>query len=170
LIAVLGLVALVNLFFANLASLALSQNAFLQDIGKIFQLVTLQNILGVLFMPLTFLTGVSLNPQELWQASRLIGQRLLETEIPSYVQLAALSQQGLISDRALLVVSYALCGFAHFASVGIFVGGLVGLVPSRRKDIAELGWKALWAATLATMMIGAVAGLFDFGNSSIIGR
>ncbi|WP_421654935.1 nucleoside transporter C-terminal domain-containing protein [Leptothermofonsia sp. ETS-13] len=121
-------------------------------------------------MPLTFLTGVSLNPQELWQASRLIGQRLLETEIPSYLQLAALADQGLIGDRALLVVSYALCGFAHLASVGIFVGGLVGLVPSRRKDITELGWKALWGATLATMMIGAVAGLFDLGNPAIIGK
>lgn len=170
LIAILGLVAIANLFFANLASLALSQNPLLQNIGRVFQVVTLQNIVGVLFMPLTFLTGVSLNPQELWLASRLIGQRLLETEIPSYLQLAALAQQGLISNRALVVVSYALCGFAHLASVGIFVGGLVGLVPSRRKDITELGWKALWGATLATLMIGAVAGLFDFGNPTILGR
>lgn len=170
LIAVLGLVAIINLFFANLASLALSQNPLLQSIGRVFQVITLQNIVGVLFMPLTFLTGVSFNPQEIWQASRLIGQRLLETEIPSYLQLAALSKQGLIGDRALLVVSYALCGFAHLASVGIFVGGLVGLVPSRRKDITELGWKALWGATLATLMIGAVAGLFDFGNPTIIGN
>lgn len=170
LIAILGLVAIVNLFFAHLASLADSQNALLQGIGRVFQIITLQNILGVLFLPLTFLTGVSLHPPELWQASRLIGQRLLETEIPSYLQLAALSQQGLIGDRALLVVSYALCGFAHLASVGIFVGGLVGLVPSRRKDIIELGWKALWGATLATLMIGAVAGLFDVGNPAIIGQ
>ncbi len=170
LIAILGLIAIINLFFANLASLSLSQNLVLQGIGHVFQVVTLQNIVGVLFMPLTFLTGVSLNPNELWQASRLIGQRLLETEIPSYLQLAALADQGVLGDRALLVVSYALCGFAHLASVGIFVGGLVGLVPSRRKDITELGWKALWGATLATMMIGAVAGLFDLGNPAIIGR
>ncbi|MBW4522037.1 MAG: nucleoside:proton symporter [Scytolyngbya sp. HA4215-MV1] len=170
LIAVLGLVALVNLFFGNLASLALSQNPLLHNLGKIFQFVTLQNILGVLFLPLTFLTGVSLNSQELWQASVLIGRRLLETEVPAYQQLAVLSSQKLISDRTLLVVSYALCGFAHLPSVGIFVGGLVSLIPSRRKDISVLGWKALWAATLATLMIGCVAGLFDTGNPSIIGR
>ncbi len=170
LIAILGLVAIANLFFANLGSLAISANPILRGIGIIFQGVSLQNMLGALFLPLTFLTGVSLNWAELWQASLLIGQRLLSTEIPSYIQLATLSSQGVISDRALLVVSYALCGFAHLPSYAICVGGLISLVPSRRKDIAELGWKALWAATLATLMIGCVAGLFDFGNAAILGK
>jgi concentrative nucleoside transporter, CNT family len=170
LIAILGLVAIANLFFANLGSLALSQNALLRGIGMIFQWISLQNLVGMLFLPLTFLTGVSLSWPDLWQASSLIGQRLLSTEIPSYIQLANLSSQGLISDRTLLVVSYALCGFAHLPSYGICVGGLISLVPSRRKDIAELGWKALWAATLATLMIGCVAGLFDFGSPGILGK
>jgi CNT family concentrative nucleoside transporter len=170
LIAVLGLVALVNLFFANLASLASSSNILLQGIGRIFQTVTLQNLMGALFLPLTFLTGVSLKWAELWQSSLLLGQRLLETEVPAYQNLASLAEQGAISDRALLVTSYALCGFAHLPSVGIFVGGLVGLAPSRRKDITVLGWKALWAATLGTLMIGCIAGLFSNGNPSILGR
>lgn len=170
LIAVLGLVALVNLFFANLAGLAESQNSLLQQIGRFFQVVTLQNIVGALFLPLTFLTGVSLNWQELWQSSQLIGQRLLETEVPAYLRLAELANQGILSNRALLVISYALCGFAHIPSVGIFVGGLAGLIPSRRREIAEIGWKALWAATLGTLMIGCVAGLFDVGNPSILGK
>ncbi|MBD2022772.1 nucleoside:proton symporter, partial [Leptolyngbya sp. FACHB-36] len=77
LIAVLGLVALVNLFFANLASLAVSKNVLVQGIGRVFQVITLQNLVGALFLPLTFLTGVSLNWQELWQTSVLIGRRLL---------------------------------------------------------------------------------------------
>ncbi len=170
LIAILGLVALVNLFFGNLASLATSSQPFLQAIGRVFQVVTLQNIMGALFVPLTFLTGVSLQWQELWQASLLLGQRLIETEVPAYQQLALLSSQKVLSDRALLVISYALCGFAHLPAVGIFVGGLVALVPSRRKVIAELGWKALWAATLATLMIGCIAGLYDTGNPGILGK
>ncbi len=170
LIAILGLVAIANLFFGNLGSLAISQNPVLRGIGIIFQWISLQNLAGMAFLPLTFLTGVSFNWSELWQASSLIGQRLLSTEIPSYIQLANLSRQGLISDRALLVVSYALCGFAHLPSYGICVGGLISLVPSRRKDIAELGWKALWAATLATLMIGCIAGLFDFGNAELLGK
>jgi concentrative nucleoside transporter, CNT family len=168
LIAILGLVALVNLFFANLGSLANSSQPGVQTVGRVFQAITLQNIVGVLFVPLTFLTGVPLN--ELWPASLLIGQRLILTEVFSYQQLATLFSQGAISNRTLLIVSYALCGFAHLPSIGIFVGGLIGLVPSRRKDITELGWKALWAATLATLMVGCIAGLYDTGNPGILGR
>jgi len=168
LIAVLGLIALVNLFFANLAGLSASNNLFVRRIGLIFQVITLQNIVGALFVPLTFLTGVSANWNEIWQASLLIGRRLLETEVPSYQQLGVLASQGTISDRALLIVSYCLCGFAHLPSVGIFVGGFSALIPSRRKDLASLGWKALWAATLATLMIGCVAGVFYFGNPSVL--
>ncbi len=170
LIAVLGIVALVNLFFENLASLALSSNGVIRAIGTVFKVVTLQNIVGFLFVPLTFLTGVSLNPAEVWQAAQIIGLRLLNTEVPAYLQLATLASEGKLSDRSLVIISYALCGFAHIPSVGIFVGGLVGLVPSRRKDITELGWKALWAATLATLMIGCVAGVFYVGSPTILGR
>jgi concentrative nucleoside transporter, CNT family len=170
LIAILGLVALVDLFFSNLAALSQSSNFALKQIGQVFQLVTVRNILGGLFVPLVSLTGISNRWPEIWQSSVLIGSRLLETEIPSYLQLASLSERGLISDRALVIASYVLCGFAHLPSYGIFVGGFVSLVPSRRKDITELGWKALWAATLATTMIGCVAGVFYTGNPSILGR
>jgi concentrative nucleoside transporter, CNT family len=170
LIAILGLVALVDLFFGNLAALAQSENLTLKQIGQFFKLITVQNILGALFVPLVSLTGVSSRWPEIWQASVLIGTRLLETEIPAYLQLANLAEQELISDRAMVIISYVLCGFAHLPSYGIFVGGFVSLVPSRRKDITELGWKALWAATLATLMIGCVAGVFYSGNASILGR
>ena len=174
LIAVLGLVFLVNQFFVSLADLADSDNSLLQPIGQVFQWINLQNILGVLFFPLTLLTGISLDMREIWEASVLIGQRLLQTEIPSYQQLALASalpaDSRILSDRALLIVSYALSGFAHFASVGIFVGGISALAPTRRKEIASLSWKALFAGTLATYMIACMAGLFDTGNPSILGR
>jgi concentrative nucleoside transporter, CNT family len=68
-----------------------------------------------------------------------------------------------------LIISYALSGFAHLASVGIFVGGTIALAPTRRKDITDLGWKALFVGTLATYMIACVAGVFDTGNASILG-
>ncbi|MEB3293981.1 MAG: nucleoside transporter C-terminal domain-containing protein [Synechococcales bacterium] len=170
LIAILGLLALVNLFFGNLGALSLSQNAILARIGSFFKNITLQNIAAVLFMPLTLLTGVSANMGEIWQVAQLLGQRLLETEIPAYLKLANLAQTGAISDRALVVISYALCGFAHLPSVGITMGGFVSLIPSRRKDISVLGWKALWAATLATLMISCIAGVFFSGNPTIIGK
>ncbi len=160
---ILGLLALVNSILGGLANLP-------SPIGNIFQVITIQNILEVIFLPLTFLTGVSLEWNELWQASILIGRRLFETSIPPYLTLAQLNAAGQISDRALLIVSYVLSGFTHIASYGIFVGGISSLISSRRSEISALGWKALWAATLATLITGCVAGLFDLGNSAILGR
>jgi len=168
LIVILGLVALINLFFNTLANLSNSPFVPLQIIGQFFQLISLQNILGVLFFPLTFLTGISLDLSEVWQASVLIGRRLLETNVPPYIALGQLYRTGALSDRALLIVSYVLCGFTHFASYGIFVGGLASLIPSRSSEVASLGFKALWVGTLATLMTGCVAGLFYFGNAASV--
>ncbi len=170
LIAILGLVALLDLLFSSLAGLQGSNMAVLRTVGNVFSVVTLDNITGALFLPLTFLTGVSLDWNELWTSSLLIGQRLLKTAIPPYIGLANLSASGAISDRALVIISYVLCGFAHVPSVGIFVGGLTGLVPSRSKDISSLGWKALWAGTLATLMTGCIAGFYFYEGTAVLGR
>ncbi len=164
LILIQGFVYLIDQSFAALGNLP-------SPVGDFFKVVTLPNILGALFLPITALTGVSLEWEELWRSSVIIGRRLFETAIPPYQALAEQSGQGLLSDRATVIISYALSGFAHIASVGIFVGGMIGLIPSRRKDISELGWKALLAGTLATAMIAAVAGVyFTPGNVSILGE
>ena len=170
LIAILGIVALINVLFLSLADLSKSEWVILQPIGSVFQVITLQNILGALFLPLTFITGISLDWQELWQSSVLIGRRLLETNIPPYQALAQLNATGGLSNRAMLIVSYVLCGFTHFASYGIFVGGLSSLIPSRSSEVSSLGLKALWAGTLATLMTGCIAGVFDFGNPAVFGK
>ncbi|MEO1148958.1 MAG: nucleoside transporter C-terminal domain-containing protein, partial [Cyanobacteria bacterium J06638_22] len=163
LILILGFVFLINQLFGFLAGLP-------GPIGGFFQVVNLQNILGALFLPLTVLTGVSLEWNELWASSVIIGRRLFETAIPPYQALAAAGAAGELSDRAILIVSYALSGFAHLASVGIFVGGVSALIPSRRRDVSAMGWKALFAGTLATLMIACVAGVFYVpGNTSILG-
>ncbi len=167
LILILGLVSLVNQGFGWLASID-------GPVGDFFSVVNLQTILGALFLPFTALTGVSDNWQELWESSVIIGRRLFETAIPPYQALAAAAElpaaERVISDRAVVIVSYALSGFAHLASVGIFVGGTIALIPSRRKDISELGWKALFVGTLATLMIACVAGVFYTpGNGTILG-
>jgi CNT family concentrative nucleoside transporter len=163
LILIVGFVSLINQGFAGLAGLP-------APIGPFFKVVTLQNILGFLFVPLTFLTGVSLEPDELWKSSVIIGRRLFETAIPPYQELGRAGAAGELSDRAILIISYALSGFAHIASVGIFVGGTIALAPSRRKDISELGWKALFIGTLATIMIACIAGFYDDGSPSILGE
>ncbi|HEY9810917.1 MAG TPA: nucleoside transporter C-terminal domain-containing protein [Halomicronema sp.] len=161
LILIVGLVSLINQIFAALAALP-------APIGTVFQWLTLANIQGALFYPLTLLTGVPF--EDSWTASVIIGRRLLETAIPPYQALAEAAKNGLVSERTVLIVSYALSGFAHLASVGIFVGGTIALIPSRRKDISELGWKALFVGTLATLMIACIAGVFDNGDASILGQ
>jgi CNT family concentrative nucleoside transporter len=69
----------------------------------------------------------------------------------------------------MVILSYALCGFAHVASMGIFVGGFAALAPARRDDLAALGPRALLGATLATLLTGALAGLFFAGQSGLLG-
>jgi CNT family concentrative nucleoside transporter len=164
LILILGLVSLINQIFSGLAEIP-------GVVGDFFKVVTLANIEGALFLPFTFLTGVSLDWNELWESSVIIGRRLLETAIPPYQALAsaAARPENPLSDRAVLIISYALSGFAHLASMGIFVGGTIALIPSRRKDISALGWKALFVGTLATLMIACVAGIYDTGTPGILG-
>ncbi len=175
LILILGFVYLIDLLFGSFALIPNLIEYLLgvtvpEGVKIAFQQISLQNIMGVLFLPVTVLTGVSLEWQELWTASVLIGRRLFETAIPSYQMLGQLGQEGLVSDRTILIVSYALSGFAHMASVGIFVGGTAALIPSRRRDISALGWKALFVGTLATIMISCVAGFYDDGTPGILGQ
>lgn len=172
-IAILGLVALINMLFGGLSSWvvgATGGEATEDSLLVQFFSDPLNNLLGMIFLPLTFFTGVSLEWQELWTSSVLIGQRLFQTSIPPYQALAQLREAGLLSTRAMLIVSYVLCGFAHLASYGIFVGGLSSLIPERRSEVSSLGFVALWGATLATLMTGCVAGFFDFGQAAVLGQ
>ncbi len=158
LITVLGLVGVMNLVLANLASpLA----------GWLGEPLTVELILGWLFTPLAWLLGLS--GADLQQASQLLGQRIILTEVVSYQQLGEMASAQAVSPRTLLVLSYALCGFSHLASMGIFVGGISALVPSRRTDLAALALPALAGSTLATLMTGALAGLFYHGQQGILG-
>jgi CNT family concentrative nucleoside transporter len=127
----------------------------------------LARILGWLFTPLAALLGI--DPADVAEAGSLLGTRAVLTEVVAYRQLADLAASGAIAPRTLLVLSYALCGFAHLASMSIFVGGVAALAPSRRDDLAGLGLRALAAATLATLMTGALAGVFYHGQRGLLG-
>jgi CNT family concentrative nucleoside transporter len=105
------------------------------------------------------------------EASRLLGERVILTEVVSYQDMAQMIAGGQLSDpRTVVIMSYALCGFAHVASMAIFVGGTAALVPERRDDLASLGFRALLAATLATLMTACVAGIFSNGQDVILMR
>jgi len=152
LIAVLGLVALGD----KMLGLGSSWLGMAQPLSFV-------RILSWVFYPVAFLLG--LKPEDIPEAARLLGERVILTEVVSYQDLSRLISDGKMMDgRSVVILSYALCGFAHVASVAIFVGGTAALVPSRRDDLAALGWRALLAATLATLMTGCVAGMFSTGS------
>jgi CNT family concentrative nucleoside transporter len=99
----------------------------------------------------------------------LLGERVILTEVVAYQDLATMAAVGgLMEARTVVILSYALCGFAHIASVAVFVGGIAVLAPTRRDDLASLGMRALFAATLATLMTACVAGMFSTGEGVLL--
>jgi CNT family concentrative nucleoside transporter len=131
--------------------------------------LSITRILSWIFYPLAYLLGIQSG--DVPEAARLLGERVILTEVVSYQDLAAMISSGAVSDpRTVVILSYALCGFAHVASVAIFVGGTAALAPKRRDDLASLGWRALLAATLATLMTGCVAGIFSSGEGALLLR
>lgn len=162
LIAFLGLLALVNLGLGWAGGLA--NGLFGWHVKW-----SLEALLGYVFYPFTLAMGVP--PSDATAVAKVLGERTILTEVFSYKHLADLMAAGAIRDpRSAIIASYALCGFAHVASLAIFVGGTSALVPTRVRDISRLGFRALLAATLACLMTGAVAGTFYTGASVLFGK
>jgi len=119
--------------------------------------LSLQQILGFIFRPLAWTMGVS------WEEARilgtLMGEKLILTELIAYGDLSSLRLEGAISDRTAIIASYALCGFANFASIGIQLGGIGGIAPERKKDLAKMGMKAMLGGAFASWLTATVAGI-----------
>jgi CNT family concentrative nucleoside transporter len=122
--------------------------------------LTFEQILGWLFAPLAWLIGIPW--AECTSAGALLGVKTVLNEFVAYLQLAA-AGPGVLSERSRLILTYALCGFANFGSLGIMIGGMGAMVPARRAEIASLGAKTLISGTLATMMTAAVVGAMTPG-------
>ncbi len=162
LVAFLGILSLLDLLFGAFGGVV--NNWLNIDFDWSFK-----SILGYVAYPFTLLLGVP--PSDAFEVAKLIGERTVATELVSYQHLAQLLEQGtLVHPRSAIIASYALCGFAHIASLAIFVGGIGALVPEKYKDLSRVAFKALLAATLACLMTGAVAGLFYSQGSILIGN
>jgi CNT family concentrative nucleoside transporter len=122
------------------------------------QPISINRVFGWLVWPFTLLIG--LKPEEWEMGSQILGSRFVETEVSAYFQLADVQsvQTQAFSLRSFTALTYSLCGFVHFASLGIFVGGLTAIVPSRAKEVSILGIRGLWTAFLATLLTGCIAG------------
>jgi CNT family concentrative nucleoside transporter len=118
--------------------------------------ITLQRLLGLAFAPICWLTGIPW--AEAATAGALMGEKTILNELVAYIDLAHLPPDAL-SPRSRLIMLYALCGFANFGSLGIMIGGLATMAPTRRADVVSLGLKSIVAGTLSTLIMGAVVGI-----------
>ena len=118
--------------------------------------ITLQRVLGYVMAPLVWLAGVPW--AEAVTAGALMGTKTVLNEFIAYVDLAHLPADAL-GARSRLIMTYALCGFANFGSLGILIGGMASMVPERRGEIVALGLRSIVAGTLATLMTGAAVGM-----------
>jgi CNT family concentrative nucleoside transporter len=133
-------------------------NGLLGGIGAWFDhpTLTLQEILGYVFAPVAWLLGVPWS--EAVTAGSFIGQKLVVNEFVAYLDF--MNYREGLSAHTQAIVTFALCGFANLSSIAILLGGLGGMAPSRRKDIARLGLRAVLAGSMANLMSAAIAGFF----------
>lgn len=126
-------------------------------IGYDLHNLSIKSILGLVFSGFAFVMGVPY--PDIQMAGSLMGTKMVVNEFVAYLDLSAMKTQGSINPKTLLIVSFALCGFANFSSIAIQVGGIGQLAPERRTDLAKLGFRALVAGTLASYLSATVAGL-----------
>lgn len=161
LIAVLGLVALADLLLGGLG-------AWINPVFGWQGQWSLSALFGYLFYPVTLVLGVP--TADVREISRIVGERLIITEVAAYNDLAAAMKAGLVQHpRSAVIATYALCGFAHIASMAIFVGSLCALAPQQTRNIGPIAVRALIAATLACLMTACVAGTFFTEGSILLG-
>jgi len=118
--------------------------------------LTLQRMLGYVMAPVTWLAGVPWSEAQV--AGALMGTKTILNELIAYVDLARLPAE-VLSERSRVIMTYALCGFANFGSLGIMIGGMGTMVPERRAEIVGLGMRSIVAGTLATLLTGSAVGL-----------
>jgi CNT family concentrative nucleoside transporter len=140
-------------------------NSFLGWFGDVTTLSTvfpemdwnIQTILGWIFAPLALLIGIPL--EDVMQVGSLLGTKVVLTEFIAYVDLSNLVQDGSLNPKTISMATFALCGFANFASIAIQIGGIGGIAPGRKSELAEFGIRAVIAGTMANLMTATIAGI-----------
>jgi CNT family concentrative nucleoside transporter len=119
--------------------------------------LSLQLILGYVFAPVAWLIGVS--KVDMVSIGQLLGLKTILNEFVAYISLGEMKKASVLQDpKSILIATYALSGFANFSSIGIQIGGISQLAPNQRKNLTELGLKALLGGTIACLMCACIAG------------
>lgn len=153
----LNLALIVGALLIAFISLIALLNTILGFFGGLFGFpdLTFELLLGYVFAPIAFVIGVPWS--ESVDAGNLIGQKTILNEFVAFTNFG--SRIGEFSDKAVAVITFALCGFANFGSLAILLGGLAEIAPGRRADIAKLGLRSILAGTLANLLNAAIAGM-----------
>lgn len=149
---VLNIAAILLAFVALIALI----NGIIRLIGGLFGIdnLSLQSILGYIFAPIATIIGVPMKESVI--AGSLIGQKIILNEFVAFTSLSEIIST--LSPKTIAIVTFSLCGFANISSIAILIGGIGGMAPSRKHDIARLGWKAVLGGTLANLLSATIAG------------
>jgi CNT family concentrative nucleoside transporter len=154
LLAFIAIIALIN------AGMGIIHN-LLSKVGFTYFPSELRILFGWFFSPLAFIMGVPW--KDCLEVGNLLGTKISINEFVAYLQLSDLIKSGGISERSVIIATYALCGFANFSSIAIQIGGIGGIAPERRSDLAKLGLRAMFGGALASWMTAAIAGMLIGG-------
>jgi concentrative nucleoside transporter, CNT family len=157
LLAFIALIALVNALLGGVGDLTGLNASCMAHFGKP---LSLELLFGMVFQFVAVLIGVPWN--DALNVGSLMGIKLVLNEFVAYLRMADLVSAGQLSPRAIVIATYALCGFANFSSIAIQIGGLSPLAENRRGDIAKLGLRAVLGGTIATWMTASIAGLLTY--------
>ncbi len=159
LLAFIALIAALNYVLTSIGEVVGLNELVISSTNGQFSGFSLEYILGQIFRVFAFVMGVDW--AESLQVGSLLGQKVVVNEFVAYLGLAEFKSTGVLSEKAVLISTYALCGFANFASIAIQIGGIGGMAPNQQGNLSKLGFKALLAATIATMMTATIAGAIN---------
>lgn len=157
LIAFIAIIYAVNWVLVDFVGAVTGLNEFVKtSTNGAFDGFSLQYILGQVFRVFAFMMGVDW--QQTLSVGSLLGQKMVINEFVAYVDLSQMKEAGILDAKSIRIATYALCGFANFSSIAIQIGGIGGMAPGRQGDLSRMGFKAMLAASLATMMTATISG------------
>jgi CNT family concentrative nucleoside transporter len=160
-----GLKLLVNVIAMLIVLVALVSilNSLLNTLPNVFDSpLSLQRMIGWVMAPFAWCLGIE--AKDIQIAGKLLGTKLVLNEFIAYLELSKISILEL-SEKSRILLTYLLCGFANFGSLGIVIGGLTSMIPERSQEVLSLGFRSLLVGTLATSLSGIMAGIVLFTES-----
>ncbi|HEX6333408.1 MAG TPA: nucleoside transporter C-terminal domain-containing protein [Flavisolibacter sp.] len=157
LIAFIALMAVVNAILGYIGNATDLNPVIAEATGGRYSGLSLQFVLGYMFSPVALIIGIPMSDITLF--GQLLGEKTILNEFVAYGSLSSMKAAGVIaSQKTILMASFALCGFANFASIGIQIGGIGAIAPNQRRNLSELGFKALLGGTLVSLINACIAG------------